>query len=132
MTIYDPDLVTVNDLGANFYCEEGHIGKATRAEACLSKLQELNPYVKVDVISDEKTLMAAIQSGSLHIYCQTEMRLGGQFLDPAVMNDACREHNVGFISTGGLGPWGYCFVDYGNDHVVTDHDGEQTKSFIVV
>jgi molybdopterin/thiamine biosynthesis adenylyltransferase len=51
------------DLGSNFYCEEQHVGKATRAEACLAKLQELNPYVKVDVIPDKKTLTAALSSG---------------------------------------------------------------------
>jgi len=56
VSIYDPDLVQLADLGSNFYCEEQHVGKATRAEACLAKLAELNPYVKVDVIPDKKTL----------------------------------------------------------------------------
>jgi len=35
VVLYDPDLVRVNDLGANFYCEEGHIGQVSRANACL-------------------------------------------------------------------------------------------------
>jgi len=39
--------------------------------------------------------------------------------------------NIGYISSMTLGPWGYAFVDYGKEHIVTDHDGEQTKSFIV-
>jgi len=29
--IYDPDLVKINDLGANFYCDEASVGKLTRA-----------------------------------------------------------------------------------------------------
>jgi hypothetical protein len=52
-------------------------------------------------------------------------------LNPDVYNKLCREHNVGFISTQGFGPWGYAFLDYGNNHIVTDHDGEATRQFIV-
>ena len=48
--IYDPDLVRINDLGANFYCKEDHIDKTSRANACLEKLQELNSNVKVEVL----------------------------------------------------------------------------------
>ena len=69
VSLYDPTLVAINDLGANFYCEEKHVGKSTRAEACLGKLQELNPYVKVEVIPDRKSLDAAISSGDAHVCC---------------------------------------------------------------
>lgn len=50
VSLYDPDIVKINDLGANFYCEESSVGKVSRAEACFEKLQELNPYVKVKLI----------------------------------------------------------------------------------
>jgi len=63
VSLYDPDLTQLSDLGSNFYCEEQHVGKVTRAEACLTKLRELNPYVKVDVIPDKKTLTQALSSG---------------------------------------------------------------------
>ena len=63
VSIYDPDLVQLNDLGSNFYCEEKHVGKTTRSEACLTKLAELNSYVKVEVIPDQKSLTAALSSG---------------------------------------------------------------------
>ena len=36
--IYDPTLTQLKDLGANFYLEEAHVGKVSRAEACLDKL----------------------------------------------------------------------------------------------
>jgi len=65
----------LNDLGSNFYCEEQHVGKATRADACVGKLSELNPHVKVEVIPDEKSLHAAIASGEVHLVCQTELLL---------------------------------------------------------
>ena len=58
--LYDPDTTRINDLGANFYLEEGHVGKKSRAAGCHSKLAELNPYVKVEVITDVE---AAIKAG---------------------------------------------------------------------
>lgn len=38
---------------------------------------------------------------------------------------------VGFILSETLGAAGYTFLDYGDQHLVSDADGEQTKSFIV-
>ena len=52
-------------------------------------------------------------------------------MDPEALNIHCRDKKVGYISTATLGTWGYTFLDYGKEHIVTDHDGEQTKSFIV-
>jgi ubiquitin-activating enzyme E1 len=34
VTLNDESLVQIEDLGANFYCEEQHVGKVTRADAC--------------------------------------------------------------------------------------------------
>ena len=66
MAIFDPQVVALNDLGANFYCEESHVGKVSRASASLAKLKELNPYVKVEEISD---MEAAIKSKRFHVAC---------------------------------------------------------------
>lgn len=54
--LYDPTIVRIEDLGANFYLTEAHVGKVSRAEAISSQLKELNPYVKVNVLDsfDEK------------------------------------------------------------------------------
>ena len=122
--LYDPEITKINDLGANFYTEEQHIGKVSRADACLTKLRELNPYVKVEVIPDEASLKAAITNGSLHIVCQTEMIIDGKILDQEALDKECRTKKVGYISSQTFGPWGYAFVDYGDEHMVTDHDGE--------
>jgi ubiquitin-activating enzyme E1 len=130
--LYDPEITKINDLGANFYTELAHVGKVSRAEACVGKLRELNPYVKVEVIPDEAALMNLIQSKALHVVCQTEMILNGQVLDPEMVDNTCRLGGCGYISSQTFGPWGYAFVDYGDAHMVTDADGEQTKNFIVV
>lgn len=124
VSLYDPDLVQLNDLGANFYCDESHVGKTTRAEACITRLQELNSYVKVEVIPDQKSLTAALSSGQSHLCCQTELLLLGEYQNPETLNSLCRANNVGFISSQTFGPWGYAFVDFGDNHTITDHDGE--------
>lgn len=52
MSIYDPNLVTISDVGRNFYVSEQHVGKVTRAEASLSELKDLNPSVLVEVATN--------------------------------------------------------------------------------
>ena len=55
LSIYDPHEVTWGDLSANFYCRPEHVGKGiTRSEACIGKLRELNPYVKVHKLESLK------------------------------------------------------------------------------
>jgi molybdopterin/thiamine biosynthesis adenylyltransferase len=49
VTIYDPNIVTIEDVGRNFYCREDHVGKISRAEASLSQLKDLNPNVQVSI-----------------------------------------------------------------------------------
>jgi len=97
--IYDPEITKINDLGANFYLTEAHVGKTTRANGSVTKLQELNPYVKVDVIPDEQALHNAIASGSTHVVCQTEMIFNGSVLNQAALDEECRAHKAGYISS---------------------------------
>lgn len=51
VTLYDPVLTQWGDLSSNFYTREEHVGKISRADASITKLQELNPYVKVKTIN---------------------------------------------------------------------------------
>jgi len=47
------------------------------------------------------------------------------------IDENCRANRVGFILTETLGLFSYAFLDYGNEFLVTDKDGEQTRQFIV-
>lgn len=49
VTLFDQAVVSLEDVGRNFYCNESQIGKCTRAEACLTQLKELNPSCTVNV-----------------------------------------------------------------------------------
>ena len=97
--LYDPEITKINDLGANFYTEMSHVGKVSRADACVTKLKELNPYVKVEVIPDEATLMGLITSKTLHVVCQTEMIINGKVLSQEMVDTTCRTNECGYISS---------------------------------
>lgn len=65
-----------------------------------------------------------------NVVCYTELL---QNIDQLIeINEFTRTRNIGFILSTTFGPSGFAFLDYGNDFIVTDSDGEETKSFIVV
>ena len=126
VTIYDPFPVQWGDLTSNFYCKESDVGKVSRAEASLSKLQELNPYVKVGIVSSLQTSDLA----NYHVVCYTE---NFENIDKLIeANEYCRERGKGFILALAYGLSGVSFVDFGKEFTINDADGEDTKSFIVV
>lgn len=43
----DGTIVSMKDLGSNFFCAEADVGRKSRAEASLPHLQQLNPDVAV-------------------------------------------------------------------------------------
>lgn len=47
-------------------------------------------------------------------------------------NEVCRKNNTKFILTETPGPTAYAFLDFGNEHVIHDPNGEDTKVFQVV
>jgi len=125
VTLYDPTIVQWGDLSSNFYCKEEHVGHVSRAQASIGKLQELNPYVKVEAID----VLFLEDHAKYSVVCYTEIF---DNIDKLIEVDVlCRASNIGFILTTTYGPSGFAFVDYGNEFIVTDADGEETKSFII-
>jgi ubiquitin-activating enzyme E1 len=125
VALYDPTIVSINDLGANFYLKESHVGKVSRAHASFDQLQELNPYVKVSVIET----LTVEEHANYNVVCYTENFNNISHLFG--VNAFCRANKVGFILAETLGLAGYAFLDYGDQHLVSDADGEPIKSFIV-
>lgn len=124
--IYDPTPCQIRDLGANFYINEAAVKSgASRAAAALPQLAQLNGYVRVNEI---KSLSLADHK-NYNIVCYTENLTSLENLYE--VNDFCRENRVGFILSETLGLFGYAFVDYGNNHTITDKDGEFCKQFVI-
>ncbi|KAI0835569.1 hypothetical protein F5Y06DRAFT_121936 [Hypoxylon sp. FL0890] len=106
LTVVDDQIVTEADLGAQFFLTEEDIGKS-RAEASVSRIQKLNPRVKV--IADSESIMTKGASffGNFDIIIATD--LSPTLL--AFINTATRLHNRQFYAAGTYGFYGYIFCD---------------------
>ena len=124
--IQDNEIVKISDLGANYFLREVHVGKKTRAEACLKDLRELNPYVKVSVRSEP---ISAKFLDEFDVVIFTDIYEKARLIE---INEFLRGKNKGFIYGGSLGLYGFTFVDFGDNFKVFDKNGENTKSAIIV
>ena len=126
VTLLDDQYVDASDLGTNFYLKEEHIGRMTRAKACVERLSELNAYVHVSAMSGDP-LSIDLSSFSVIVCCSNQMSIKRQI----VLNNLCREHKIGFIAADCYGLAGHIFVDFGPKFVCFDKDGEEVRSAIV-
>jgi len=125
VSIFDPELVNINDLGANFYLSEEDIkNKSRRDKACLQKLIELNPYVKCDIM-EGLDIISQIKNYNLIVI--TEMINKEKLY---LLNEECRKYNIGFIYSLAMGITGCCFVDF-NEHIIYDKNGEKSKTYFI-
>ena len=99
VTIYDEVIVSINDLSSNFYISEEDVGKKKRDEACLKKLQELNPYVTVSLLRLPQTndfiSTFCKQILNYNVVVFTELYYPTQFL--IKVDTECRKNNIKFI-----------------------------------
>ena len=125
VALLDPSIVSLNDLGSNFYLNESHIGSCRRDEASVTQLKELNPYVHVDVLH-ETNILEHVKN--FHVVVITE------FLEKSLVeeiNNICHANKIGFIYTASLGLSGFAFVDFGEEHIIRDENGEECKQYII-
>ena len=94
MVLHDPQLATINDLGANFYLNESHVGKVSRADACFGQLQELNSYVKV-AVSKDSIGQEFLKNFDVVVFTENYDQ---KFLED--VDAFCRSQNIGFIYAG--------------------------------
>ena len=124
--IWDPTVIEVRDLGANFYLNEDMVGKMTRAQGSVEKLKELNNYVHVDVVNDN---LGMDLFGRYNLVVFSEVFTSIE--DQIAWNKECRAKGIGTIISQAHGLYGYVFVDFGDHFNVHDEDGERTRNFIV-
>jgi ubiquitin-activating enzyme E1 len=126
VALHDPSVVTINDLGSNFYLNESHIGSVRRDVASVNKLAELNPYVCVDVLSNVANLEDVVADYNVVVITEVLPRETVEKLDKL-----CRENKAGFIYCASLGITGFAFVDFGEQHMIRDENGEECKQYII-
>jgi ubiquitin-activating enzyme E1 len=135
--LLDAKIVTAEDLGAQFYLTEEHVGKTTRAEASLPQLQTLNPYVSVNVVS-EPLSEALLASGRFQVVVLTDSSLA----EALKWNGMCHARGIKFLWSEVPGVYAHLFVDFpspasgspeseeqlgAKGHFVSDTTGEQPR-----
>ena len=126
VTIYDEIFASINDLSSNFYLSEADVGKKKRDEACLKKLQELNPYVTVSLLRFEPNTNLIQKIHQFNVVVFTELYPTYFLIN---VNNECRKHSVKFIYACNLGLAGYIFSDFGAQHTIFDEAGSSKISF---
>lgn len=125
VVVQDTAATTVRDLGAQFYLAEADVGR-NRAEACVAKLQDLNPGVAVTAVSTPVTEELLAQFEAV-VFTDVS-------LEDATRFDAfCHAHNppIAFIKAETRGVFASIFADYGPSFTVIDTDGEQPRQGII-
>ena len=118
--IFDDNKVSLSDLGSNFYLTKNDIN-TRRDEACLIKLKENNQYVEVEISNDFNNSL-----NECNIIVITQIMKLEKLYE---INDFCRNNKKGFIYAGLFGITNFLFVDFGENHIIFDPDGEEKKIF---
>ena len=124
VSLYDKNLITHYDLGSGFYFSEEQINKENRDEGCVHKLAELNPYVNVNVLKDD--LISSIELYDIIII--TEL-INFDLLNK--INEICRKKYIGLIYGVVLGLITFIFVDFGEEFIIKNLNGEEPKKFFI-
>ena len=134
VTIFDQNIVKINDLTANFYLTKEDVdNKRRRDESVLDKLSLLNPYVRVEIMKGNNVLENILRSLE-DKESKYDVVLFSEFVSPEEIikiNEVCRNNNIGFIYTSELGIFGFCFVDFGDNFKVIDENGKEPLKYFV-
>ncbi|MGH0187867.1 UNVERIFIED_CONTAM: hypothetical protein FKN15_026850 [Acipenser sinensis] len=122
VTVHDEGHTQWGDLSSQFFLREGDVGQ-NRAESCESQLAELNVYVPVTSYTGSlsEDILSAFQVVVLtNASLEEQLRIGS----------FCHSRGIKFIVADTRGFQLFC--DFGDKFQVTDPDGEQPLSAMVV
>lgn len=123
LTIYDEAPVTFSDLSTNFFLGEADIGK-NRAEVCIPKLAELNPYVNVGLLN-RPISNELLSEFAVVVLVQQPLALQHEICR------FCHDNNKKVIVVDCRGVFGSIFCDFGQNFTVSDTTGQQEKSSLI-
>ena len=138
ISVYDPTIVKINDLGSNFYLNENDVGKKRRDEASIEKLSELNQNIKVNFLdinienkkedSNEFIKLFFEKIKKYNVLVISELK-SLSFITQ--IDNFCYENDIKFIYGFCLGLVGYIFTDFGPNHIIFDDNGEEPGKYII-
>ncbi|TCD69023.1 hypothetical protein EIP91_009086 [Steccherinum ochraceum] len=127
LVVVDTEDVSAEDLGAGFFFRDEDVGKK-RVDAAKSRIESLNPLVKVETISDP----AALQSEHVHALVQTVDLVCVTDWDRETLlriNKITRELQKPLYTGGTYGLLGYIFCDLlAHDFIAPDRTNTKDTS----
>lgn len=127
VTLSDPTLVTLPDLGTQFFLRESDVGQR-RDEATLPRISELNAYVPVSVLD---TAGAEVDESALLKFTVVVL-VGAPLQRQLVVNNICHSAGIKFIAASSHGLFASAFCDFGAQFPVIDATGETPLTGMVV
>lgn len=92
VSLFDPEISKMNDLGSNCFLSEEDVKKEKRRdESCLLKLSKLNINVNVDIMEGNNIMQKIINYN---------LTLISEFMNKEklfIIDDECRKNKIGFI-----------------------------------
>lgn len=133
VSIVDTSLVSVEDVGANFFVSASDIG-SSRAAACAARARELNPFASVNVLEGvDVAQLCAAASPSAHSTLEAHTvvcAVSASRADRIALDAACRHAQRPFVCAETHGMIGAIFIDAGaaHEYVETKAGGEAKKN----
>lgn len=128
VTLYDPEPVTLQNLGTQFFLRQEDIGKS-RAEATLPRLAELNAYVPVRLLPGQPGQGISVDLVKGY---QVVVLCGVPYSKQLEINDWTHANGIPFIAAETRGLFGSVFNDFGPKFTCVDPTGEQPLSSMIV
>ncbi|KAF8341326.1 ubiquitin activating enzyme [Cantharellus anzutake] len=128
VSVYDPEPVTLEDLGTQFFLRSSDIGKS-RADAAAPRLAELNSYVpvrNVGGVSGQPISKDIVKNYQVVVLSDSPLQLQ---LD---INDYTHGNGIYFIAASTHGLFASVFNDFGAKFTCVDPTGEQPLSGMIV
>ncbi|XP_014218818.1 ubiquitin-like modifier-activating enzyme 1 [Copidosoma floridanum] len=123
VTLHDDAVCKIADLGSQFYFNEDDIGK-NRAEACCSRLSELNNYVPTRFFTGILT-EDYLKNFSVVVLTDTPMK------EQIRIAEITRKNKIYLIIGDTRGLFSQVFCDFGDNFCITDITGEPPLSAMI-
>lgn len=126
VALHDTSNASLADLSTQYYLNEECLGQ-NRAVCSAKKLGELNPYVKLDVCTDD------VLGSDLSYLAdfQSVVLVGAPLTLQLKVNEFCHAKGIPFITADSYGLFAWTFTDFGDKFSIHDKNGEFAKEIFV-
>ncbi|KAI9791160.1 MAG: hypothetical protein M1833_001570 [Piccolia ochrophora] len=126
LTVVDSDVVSEEDLGAQFFVSEDDVGRK-RAEAAAPQIRKLNPRVALHISTDPIALQPPTFFTPYDVVIATCMDLDTL----STINAACRLCSRPFYAAGTHGFFGYVFADLISHEYVIEREKSNIPTSVI-